>query len=115
MREKIEAATISRRRAFWILGLGAAFGLGMPVAVLTAPDAEAQTPGTAKTPETAKTPGTAKTPETAKTPGTAQTGTPGSKRRQDRRTSRDVRRKDRRTARDDRRKDRRGTDGQEKK
>ena len=57
MREKFEAAMISRRRAFWILGLGAAFGLGMPVAVLTAPDAEAQTPGTAKTPETAKTPG----------------------------------------------------------
>ena len=97
MREKFEAATISRRRAFWILGLGAAFGMGMPVAVLTAPDAEAQTP------------------ETTKTPGTAQTGTPGSKRRQDRRTGRDVRRKDRRTARDDRRKDRRGTDGQEKK
>jgi hypothetical protein len=45
MREKIEAATISRRRAFWILGLGAAFGMGMPAAVLTAPDAEAQTPG----------------------------------------------------------------------
>ena len=36
---------ISRRRAFWILGLGAAFGMGMPVAVLTASDAEAQTPG----------------------------------------------------------------------
>ena len=103
MREKIEVATISRRRAFWILGLGAAVGMGMPVVMLTAPDAEAQTPGTAKT------------PETAKTPGTAQTGTPGSKRRQDRRTGRDVRRKDRRTARDDRRKDRRGTDGQEKK
>jgi hypothetical protein len=103
MREKFEAAMISRRRAFWILGLGAALGLGMPVAMLTTPDAEAQTPGTAKT------------PDTAKTPGTAQTGTPGSKRRQDRRTSRDVRRKDRRTARDDRRKDRRGTDGQEKK
>jgi hypothetical protein len=90
MREKNEAATISRRRAFWILGLGAAFGLGMPVAVLTAPDAEAQTPGT------------------------AQTGTPGSKRRQARRTGRDERRKARRTGRDERRKERR-TEGQEKK
>jgi hypothetical protein len=38
MSEKIEAEMISRRRAFWILGLGAAFGAGMPAAV-------AQTPG----------------------------------------------------------------------
>ena len=45
MHEKIQAAMVSRRRAFWILGLGAAFGMGMPAAVLTAPDAEAQTPG----------------------------------------------------------------------
>src|SRR5260370_2511952 len=87
MREKIEAATISRRRAFWILGLGAAFGMGMPVAVLTAPDAEAQTPGTAQT------------------PGAAQT--PGMERRQDRRTGRQDRREDRRTGRQDRPEDRR--------
>jgi hypothetical protein len=94
MREKIEAATISRRSAFWILGLGATFGLAMPVAVLTARDAEAQTSGTGQA------------------PGTAQTGTPGTKRRQDRRTDRHDRRDDRRTGRQDRREDRRGTVGQ---
>jgi len=45
MNEKIESAMLSRRRALWILGVGAPFGLGMPAAVLTASEAEAQTPG----------------------------------------------------------------------
>jgi hypothetical protein len=45
MSEKIGTEMISRRRAFWILGLGAALGLGMPAAVLTASDAEAETAG----------------------------------------------------------------------
>ena len=45
MSEKIEAAMLSRRRALWILGVGAPFGLGMSAAVLTATEAEAQTPG----------------------------------------------------------------------
>jgi len=45
MGETIEAEIISRRRAFWILGAGMAFGMGMPAAVLTASDAQAQTPG----------------------------------------------------------------------
>jgi len=44
MSEKIEAQMISRRTAFRILGV-AAFGMGMPAVVLTAPDAEAQTAG----------------------------------------------------------------------
>ena len=44
MCEKIEAQMTSRRTAFWILGM-AAFGMGMPAALLTASDAEAQTPG----------------------------------------------------------------------
>jgi hypothetical protein len=45
MIEKLEAEMISRRRAFWILGVGAALGVGMPAAMLTASDAEAQTVG----------------------------------------------------------------------
>jgi hypothetical protein len=45
MSAKIEAEIISRRRAFWVLGLGAAFGLGIPAVVLSASDAEAQTIG----------------------------------------------------------------------
>ena len=45
MHERIQAAMISRRRTFWLLGLGAAFGMGMPAAILTAPGAQAQTPG----------------------------------------------------------------------
>jgi hypothetical protein len=45
MSEKIEAGAVSRRTAFWILGVGAAFGAGLPASLLTAPDAEAQTAG----------------------------------------------------------------------
>jgi hypothetical protein len=79
MYEKIEAQMTTRRTAFWILGM-AAFGMGMPAAVLTASDAEAQTPGT--------------------------------ERRQDRRTGRHERRQDRRTGRTERRQERRtGTTG----
>jgi len=43
MSGKIAGEMISRRTLFWILGLGAA--IGTPVAMLTASDAEAQTPG----------------------------------------------------------------------
>lgn len=91
MREKIEAATISRRRAFWILGLGAAFGMGVPAAVLTAPDAEAQTVGMDRRQDRRDN---------------------RRDRRADRRTGRQDRRDDRRTNRQDRRDDRRGTVGQ---
>jgi len=42
--EKLETVAISRR-AFWVLGAGIAFGVGTTAAVLTASDAEAQTPG----------------------------------------------------------------------
>jgi hypothetical protein len=91
MREKLEATTISRRRAFWILGLGAAVGMAMPAATLTASDAEAQTVGMDRRQDRR-----------------------GNRRdrRDDRRTSRQDRRDDRRTGRQDRRDDRRGTVGQ---
>ena len=45
MGEKILLETISRRRAFSLFGLAAALGLAAPASVLTASDAEAQTPG----------------------------------------------------------------------
>ena len=91
MRETFEAATISRRRAFWILGLGAAFGIGMPAAVLTASEAEAQTIGMDRRQDRRDN---------------------RQDRRGDRRTGRHDRRDDRRTNRQDRRDDRRGTVGQ---
>jgi hypothetical protein len=75
MREKAEAQMTTRRTAFWILGM-AAFGMGMPAAVLTASDAEAQTPGMERRQE-------------------RRTGR--HERRQDRRTGRTERRQERRT------------------
>ena len=45
MSEKIEMELISRRRAFSLLGLAAALGFVVPTAVLTVPDAEAETAG----------------------------------------------------------------------
>jgi hypothetical protein len=75
MCEKIEAQMISRRTAFWILGM-AAFGMGMPAAVLTASDADAQTAGTERRQE-------------------RRTGR--TERRQERRTGRTERRQERRT------------------
>jgi hypothetical protein len=76
MSEKVEAQMISRRTAFWILGAGAAFGMGTPAAVLTASEAEAQTPGTERRQE-------------------RRTGR--TERRQERRTGRTERRQERRT------------------
>src|SRR5258705_4736320 len=75
MCEKIKAQMTTRRTAFWILGM-AAFGMGMPAAVITASDAEAQTPGTERRQE-------------------RRTGR--TERRQDRRTGRTERRQERRT------------------
>ena len=75
MCEKIEAEMISRRTTFWILGM-AAFGMGMPAAVLTASDADAQTAGTERRQE-------------------RRTGR--TERRQERRTGRTERRQERRT------------------
>ena len=72
---KIEAEMISRRTTFWILGM-AAFGMGMPAAVLTASDADAQTAGTERRQE-------------------RRTGR--TERRQERRTGRTERRQERRT------------------
>src|SRR5262245_1229898 len=45
MSERTGADMISRRRMLGFLGTGVAFGMGMPAAVLTTSDAEAQTPG----------------------------------------------------------------------
>jgi Ni/Co efflux regulator RcnB len=44
MSEQIKPEAISRRKAFFLLGLGAAFSLAVP-ALLTASDAEAETTG----------------------------------------------------------------------
>ena len=45
MTEKIKSELISRRTAFSLLGVTAAFALAVPATVLTASDAEAQTVG----------------------------------------------------------------------
>jgi hypothetical protein len=49
MTEKLKSEMISRRAAFSLLGLAAAFSLAVPVAVITATDAEARVgnPGSA--------------------------------------------------------------------
>jgi len=49
MSEKLKSELISRRGAFSLLGLAAAFRLAVPVAVITATDAEARVgnPGSA--------------------------------------------------------------------
>jgi hypothetical protein len=49
MTEKLKSGMISRRGAFSLLGLAAAFSLAVPVAVITATDAEARVgnPGSA--------------------------------------------------------------------
>jgi hypothetical protein len=45
MIQKTAMEMISRRKMLGILGAGVAFGIGAPAAVLTASEAEAQTPG----------------------------------------------------------------------
>ena len=87
MSEKTNAAMFSRRRVLWLLGVGAPFGLGMPAVVLTASEAEAQTPGMER-----------------------RQGRRENRRdrRQDRRDNRQDRREDRRENRQDRRDNRRG-------
>jgi hypothetical protein len=45
MIQKTAVEMISRRKMLGILGAGVAFGMGAPAALLTASDAEAQTPG----------------------------------------------------------------------
>ena len=51
MSKRIGEKMISRRRMFGILGAGVAFGMATPAAVLTASDAEAQTPGVEPRPD----------------------------------------------------------------
>jgi hypothetical protein len=85
MSEKIKSQMISRREAFFLLGLAAALGFALPAEVLTASDAEAQA--------------------TAPAPSG---GTTGMQRRQARRTGRHKRRETRRTGRHERREKRRG-------
>ena len=87
MSEKFEA--ISRRKAFLILGK--AVGIVIPAAVITASNAEAQTPGMERREDRREN---------------------RQDRREDRRENRQDRREDRRTNREDRRDDRRGTVGQ---
>ena len=102
MNEKTAVEAISRRRMLGILGAGVAFGMGAPAAVLTASEAEAQTPG-AQAPG-AQAPG-AQTPG-VQTPGVDQRqGRPddGTEQRQERRSDRTDGRQERRSGRTNRR------------
>jgi hypothetical protein len=90
--KKSETETISRRRAFSILGL-AALSLATASTVLMESDADAQQPTTP----------TGQTPQT----GTATAPQTGTERRQGRRAARSERRQQRRTARTERRQERR--------
>ena len=93
MSEKIKVEMISRREAFSLLGLTAALGFAVPIALLTGSDAEAQAP----------------TPTPAPTTAPAPTGgTLGMQRRHARRVGRHERREERRTGRHERREERRG-------
>ena len=94
MSEKIKSQMISRREAFFLLGLAAALGFALPAEVLTAPDAEAQA--------------TAPAPSGGTTAPAPSGGTTGMQRRQARRTGRHKRRETRRTGRHERREKRRG-------
>jgi hypothetical protein len=98
--ERNETETISRRRAFSLLGL-AALSLAMAPMVLTVSDAEAQQPSTTsgQNPQT----GTGTTPQT----GTATAPKTGAERRHERRKARRERRHERREARRERRHERR--------
>jgi len=91
MSEKIKVEMISRREAFSLLGLTAALGFAVPIALLTGSDAEAQAPAPA--------------PTTAPAP---TGGTLGMQRRHERRVGRHERREERRTGRHERREERRG-------
>jgi uncharacterized protein YlxW (UPF0749 family) len=84
--KKLEAEMITRRMAFWILGVGAASGLA--TAALTTSDAEAQTQGMERRQDRRDN---------------------RQDRRVDRRDNRQDRREDRRDNRQDRREDRRTT------
>ena len=97
--EKNETETISRRRAFSLLGL-AALSLAMSPTILAVSDAEAQQPSTnaGQTPQT----GTATTPQTGTERRQERRGE-----RTERRTARTERRQERRTARTERRHERR--------
>ena len=112
--EKNETETISRRRAFSLLGL-AALSLAMSPTILAVSDAEAQQPSTnaGQTPQT----GTATTPQTGterrqerrgeRTEHRQERRGERTERRQERRTARTERRQERRTARTERRHERR--------
>jgi hypothetical protein len=101
MSEKI----ISRRRAFSLLGLGAALGLALPEEVLTPSDAEAQPQTTTPAPTTA--PGAPTGPQ-SDTERRQERRTGRTKRRTTRRTGRTERRTKRRTGRTERRSKRKG-------
>jgi hypothetical protein len=91
MNEKTDTDIISRRRAVWMLGVAAAFGMAMPAVVLTASEADAQTAGIER-----------------------RQGRRENRRdrREDRRENRRDRREDRRENRENRRENRRNPTGQ---
>jgi len=99
MTEQNETQTISRRRAFSLLGL-AALSLAVSPTVLMVSDAEAQQPSTQT--------GTATTPLTG-TQRRQERRSGRTERRQERRTGRTERRTERREGRTERREQRRGT------
>jgi hypothetical protein len=88
MSEKINAQMITRRTTCSLLRLAVAFGFAAPTLVLTASDAEAETPGMERRQERRE--------------GRTE-------RRQERREGRTERRQERRTGRTERRQERRGT------
>src|SRR5215471_12125913 len=97
MSDKTGADMISRRRMLGVLGAGVVFGIGTPAAVLTASDAEAQTPGVE--PRQGQPQGQTQ----GQAPGQRQDQrTDGTTQRQDRRTNRVSRRMARRNARRER-------------
>jgi hypothetical protein len=96
MGEKTGVDMISRRRMLGVLGAGVAFGIGTPAAVLTASDAEAQTPSVEPRQ------GQRQDQRTDATKQRQDQRTDATEQRQDRRTDRTSRRMARRKARRER-------------
>ena len=97
MSEIIKSETYSRRKALSLMGLAAAFGLAAAPTVLTASDAEAQTPAAP----------TAAAPTAVAPTAGMQRRAARHERRMQRRAARHERRHERRAARHERRQERR--------
>jgi hypothetical protein len=102
-----ESEVISRRKALSILGLAAVSSLVAAPTVLTVSDAEAQQPATGTTPPAGGTPGTTRRQERRTERTERRQGR--REQRHERRTERHERRHERRTGRTERRQERRGT------